>query len=207
MLEHVRRTIRVGRAEGRKNYLLAVACGRLVWELIEDERLRRGILWAEAFADDVDFPDDRSSVISTVHNAYQDVYKATGGGLYGRFSGEFSIALAVQRLTQNGPSFAAADFLVASTNETGLCRSGASLIRDVFGNPFRPVTADPTWLTQTILVLARQMYESCDFSPMPILADALQDEGCEEEAVLSHCRGDGPHVRGCFVIDLLLGKE
>src|SRR5262245_41205627 len=207
MLEHVRRTIRVGRAEGRKNYLLAVACGRLVWELIEDERLRRGILWAEAFADDVDFPDDRSSVISIVHNAYQDVYKATGGGMYGRFSGEFSIALAVQRLTQNGPSFAAADFLVASTDETGLRRSGASLIRDVFGNPFRPVALDPACLTSTVVSLTRQMYESRDFSLMPILADALQDAGCDNADILDHCRGGGVHVRGCWVVDLVLGKS
>jgi hypothetical protein len=51
------------------------------------------------------------------------------------------------------------------------------------------------------------MYDSRDFSVMPILADALQDAGCDNEDILSHCRGDGPHVRGCWVVDLVLGKE
>jgi len=51
------------------------------------------------------------------------------------------------------------------------------------------------------------MYEAREFSAMPILADALQDSGCDNEAVLTHCRGPGPHVRGCWVVDLVLGKE
>jgi hypothetical protein len=81
----------------------------------------------------------------------------------------------------------------------------SQLIRDIFGNPFRPVAADPTWLTSTVTALARQMYEARDFAAMPILADALQDAGCVHEDILGHCRGDGPHVRGCWVVDLLLG--
>ncbi|MDB5308836.1 MAG: hypothetical protein JWO38_3038 [Gemmataceae bacterium] len=80
------------------------------------------------------------------------------------------------------------------------------ILRCIFGNPFRPVTTDPSWLTSTVLSLARQMYESRDFSPMPILADALQDAGCDQPDILAHCRGDGPHVRGCWVVDLVLGK-
>jgi hypothetical protein len=78
--------------------------------------------------------------------------------------------------------------------------------RDIFGNPFRPVTFSPEWRTDTAVSLARQMYESRDFSAMPILADALQDAGCDSADILSHCRGDGPHVRGCWVVDLVLGK-
>src|SRR5262249_19324861 len=81
------------------------------------------------------------------------------------------------------------------------------MIWDVFGNPFRPVTLDPFWPTPTLVALARRMYESRDFSPMPILADALQDAGCDNDDILDHCRGDGPHVRGCWVVDMLLGKE
>jgi hypothetical protein len=81
------------------------------------------------------------------------------------------------------------------------------LLRDIFGNPFRPVTFSPAWRTDTALSLARQMYDSREFSAMPILADALQDAGCDSEDILNHCRGDGPHVRGCWVVDLVLGKE
>lgn len=81
------------------------------------------------------------------------------------------------------------------------------LVRDIFGNPFRPVTPNPAWLTPTVVSLARQMYDSRDFSPMPILADALQEAGCDNDDVLDHCRGEGPHARGCFVVGLILGKE
>jgi len=83
----------------------------------------------------------------------------------------------------------------------------AALVRDIFGNPFRPVTFSPDWRTSTALALAAQMYESRDFSAMPILADALQDAGCDNPDVLDHCRQPGQHVRGCWVVDLVLGKE
>jgi hypothetical protein len=81
------------------------------------------------------------------------------------------------------------------------------LIRDIFGNPFRPVTADPSWLTSTVAALARGIYADRAFDRLPILADALQDAGCDHADILDHCRGHGPHVRGCWVVDLLLGKE
>jgi hypothetical protein len=86
-------------------------------------------------------------------------------------------------------------------------RQVAAVVRDIFDNPFRPVTCAPAWRTDTVLALARQMYEARDFSAMPILADALQDAGCDSAAVLDHCRSEEPHVRGCWVVDLVLGKE
>jgi hypothetical protein len=85
--------------------------------------------------------------------------------------------------------------------------SAVALFREVFGNPFRPVTVSAEWRTETAVALARQMYDSRDFSAMPILADALQDAGCDSAEILDHCRGPGPHVRGCFVVDLVLGKS
>jgi hypothetical protein len=81
------------------------------------------------------------------------------------------------------------------------------IIRDVIGNPFRPVTFSQSWRTDTAVSLARMMYDARDFSAMPILADALQDAGCDNEDILDHCRGPGPHVQGCWVVDLVLGKE
>jgi len=88
-----------------------------------------------------------------------------------------------------------------------LQRRHAELIRDIFSNPFRPVTFDPAWQTSTVVALAQQMYESRDFSPMPILADALQDAGCANDDILGHCRGEGVHVRGCWVVDLVSAKQ
>jgi hypothetical protein len=81
------------------------------------------------------------------------------------------------------------------------------VLRDVLGNPFRPVTIDPAWLTSTVVALASGIYDERAFDRLPILADALQDAGCDSADILTHCRGDGPHVRGCWVVDLILGKE
>jgi hypothetical protein len=81
------------------------------------------------------------------------------------------------------------------------------LLHEVFGNPFRPVRIRPEWLTKDVILRAHLMYDSRDFSAMPILADALQDTGCDNADILDHCRGGGPHVRGCWVVDLVLGRE
>jgi hypothetical protein len=81
-----------------------------------------------------------------------------------------------------------------------------SVYREVAG-PTPAVAWDPGSRTSVAVQLAAQMYESRDFGAMPILADALQDAGCENDDILSHCRGDEPHVRGCWVVDLVLGKE
>ena len=83
----------------------------------------------------------------------------------------------------------------------------ADYLRDIFGTPFRVVAFSPAWRTETTVALARQIYEERDFPAMPILADALQDVGCDCEGVLGHCRGPNPHVRGCWVVDGLLQKE
>jgi hypothetical protein len=82
-----------------------------------------------------------------------------------------------------------------------------ALLRCIFGNPFRPATLDPGWRTSDVMLLAKGIYEERAFDRMPILADALQDAGCDTDDILTHCRGPGPHVRGCQVIDLVLGKQ
>jgi hypothetical protein len=85
--------------------------------------------------------------------------------------------------------------------------AAAGHLRDLFGNPFRPVAVDPSWLTPTVVALAAGIYADGAFDRLPILADALQAAGCDNADVLGHCRGPGPHVRGCWVTDLVLGKE
>ena len=83
-----------------------------------------------------------------------------------------------------------------------------AIVRDIFGNPFRLVTFSPEWRTDTAVSLARTMYESREFGAMPILADALQDADCDNDDILNHCRdATQVHVRGCWVTDLVLGKE
>ena len=83
----------------------------------------------------------------------------------------------------------------------------SDVIRDIFGNPFRPAIFSPEWRTDTAVTLARTMYDSREFGAMPILADALQDAGCDNADVLNHCRdANQVHVRGCWVVDGVLGK-
>lgn len=81
------------------------------------------------------------------------------------------------------------------------------LLRDIIGNPFRPINIEPSWRTFAVLALAKQAYESRDFTTAPILADALQDAGCDDATILGHLRSETQHVRGCFAVDALLGKE
>jgi hypothetical protein len=86
----------------------------------------------------------------------------------------------------------------------------AGLLRDIFGSLFRPAPLDPAWLTGRdglLVLMARRMYDSRDFTDMRILADVLEEAGCTDEQVLGHVRGPGPHVRGCWFLDVLLGKS
>jgi hypothetical protein len=81
-----------------------------------------------------------------------------------------------------------------------------ALLRDIVGNPYRPATLDPAWLTPKVTALATSIYNDRAFDRMPILADALEDAGCDNSHVLEHCRGPGLHCRGCWVVDLILDK-
>jgi hypothetical protein len=78
------------------------------------------------------------------------------------------------------------------------------LLWDVFEDSLRDVEFDPRWRTADVVGLARAIYDDRVFERLPLLADALMDAGCADEHVLSHCRSDGPHVRGCWVVDLVL---
>src|SRR5262249_37478082 len=92
-------------------------------------------------------------------------------------------------------------------NEEPEEREQAKLMRDIFGNPFRLIALDPTWQNSNVLALAQSVYDERAYDRMPILGDALEDAGCTNADILGHCRGPGPHVRGCWVVDLILGKK
>lgn len=88
----------------------------------------------------------------------------------------------------------------------GTDRMRVARLREIFGNPFRPITVNPSWLTSNVIALASGIYEEKAFDRMPILADALQDAGCDNTDILDHCRDpNAVHVRGCWVVDHLLG--
>jgi hypothetical protein len=89
-------------------------------------------------------------------------------------------------------------------------KAQADLLRELFGNPIHPMTINTTWLTQragTVRRLSEKIYNERRFADLPVLADALEEAGCDNPDTLDHCRGGGEHVRGCWVLDLVLGKE
>src|SRR5262249_19111447 len=86
----------------------------------------------------------------------------------------------------------------------------ARIVREVIGNPFRPTVISPVWLhaaNGVVVGLAQLFYEEGRFGELPFLADALQDAGCSDEALLGHLREPLGHVRGCWALDLLLRKD
>jgi hypothetical protein len=83
----------------------------------------------------------------------------------------------------------------------------AGLVRDVFGNPFKPSPFDAAWRTPQVMAIARTLYEEPRWEEMPVLADALEEAGCADERFLNHCRLPGVHAGGCWLLDLLLEKE
>lgn len=186
----------------RKSRLFACTCCRRIASLITLKAMQT-IEVAERFADGNATGDD----------LYEAHPKKAPSKTRADFSQTYAAAEAVccavaEKLdairVMQAQSWAAA----ASTDRHAEGAAQANLLRDIFGNPFRPMTLDPQWRESTVVALAQQMYESRDFSAMPILADALQDAGCDNDDILTHCRdANGVHVRGCWVVDLVLGKE
>jgi hypothetical protein len=93
----------------------------------------------------------------------------------------------------------------AKVAEEAELRAQAALVRDVFGHPFQSVAIDLAWLTPTVVQFAQRAYDDRASDRLPILADDLEEAGCTNTTILGHCRGPGPHVRGCWVVDLCLG--
>jgi hypothetical protein len=89
--------------------------------------------------------------------------------------------------------------------------TAASLVRDLFRPvTFAPATVSPAWLAWndgTVVKIAQAIYDERAFERLPVLADALEDAGCDNADIRRHCREPGEHVRGCWVVDLLLGKS
>jgi len=205
----------VSRSKAGKRKLRLAACGccRLVWSHLEDSRLRQAVEVAELFA-------DGNATATELEAAGTDadgtITKNSRGYTEDDPDAQLHTLVAMVVSATQPKAFSAAlgmtmfPFPLAGCHGTreeanALIRN---LLRDVFGNVFRKIEFDKRWRTDTVLSLARTMYESRDFSAMPILADALQDAGCDNDDILSHCRdAKQSHLRGCWVVDLVLGKE
>ena len=192
--ERILSFLQINDAGDRLLRLLACAGCRAVWQWLNDERSREAVEVAEKYADGQTTPEELRAAASRAHDAVVSFRDTTAN--------DFDVSSRAFYATQE-PINAAR--VVLTRCQT---RARCKLVREIFGNPFRPVVFSPEWRTDTAVTLARQMYDSREFSAMPILADALQDAGCDEPALLKHLRSTKQtHVRGCWALDLVLGKE
>jgi hypothetical protein len=195
MLDHLR-----GKVSPRKLRLFACACCRALDALMASPANRVAIETAERFAD------GRASreKLSAAQKACSPSVKSSPA----RANTKLFVLASAASACAYANDWLAATWCSLSVRNGGLrFPEQVTLLRDIIGNPFRPVSFTPMGRTTDAVRIARTMYQSRAFEDMPILADALEDAGCDNAELLAHCRGPGPHVRGCWVVDLLLGKE
>lgn len=197
MLDYLR-----GKTSERKFRLFSVACCRRIWHFLLDGRSKEMVEVVEQFADG--------------NNDQAAMEKASKAAWAARNTFPSRAARAACAASSNSweTAWAAGRVMKIHGGEMNWYaerQAQASLIRDLFGPiPFRPTRFDPRWLAwhgDLLVSMARQMYDSRDFTGMVVLADALEEAGCQDQDILSHCRAKGEHVRGCWVVDLLLGKS
>ena len=213
----------------RKQRLFATACCRRIGHLLTDERWWNGISVAELYADRrtarpalID-AGVKADIGRPARATYADILREQCGlavqwachtkhrryaaisAVHGASAAGYSAMPPAEPFVPPAYSRHHAQW---SATERAESAAQLALLFDVCNDPFRPPAAfSSAWRTDTAVALARQMYESREFGAMPILADALQDAGCDSADILDHCRGPDPHVRGCWVVDLVLGKE
>jgi hypothetical protein len=188
------------RATERKVRLFCVACCRHVLHLApagKRKTAETSLALAERYADGAGTRVERLKAQEKAGRSYSMVH-----------------ATMAARCTPSDAYYAArhaCDFASYGKNgvEESVTRAAqADLARDILGPlAFRPTTLEAAWLTPTVVQLAQGIYDDRAFDRLPILADALQDAGCDSDEVLGHCRGPGPHAKGCWVVDLVLGKS
>jgi len=217
MLELVR-----GKASDRKLRLFGVACCRRIWQLLSDARCRQAVEVAERYADAQASQEELETASDAACAVWDADMKQSSTGREKTDEPDDSFRHTASLAAYNAtvpvgwwgaaPAFVApyetAREVVPDSQVEGAAQ--CELIRDIFGNPFRLVFVLASWLAWnngTIFKLAQAIYDERAFDRLPILADALEDAGCDDAEILDHCRGPGPHVHGCWVLDLLLGKE
>lgn len=212
-----------GKGSERKIRLLHCACCRRVWSALEP-RSRYAVEVVEQFADGSVEIQLLQSAAAAAEQAWREdeigfPAPAATAALWRQeqnYSGtandveplEMAVSV-VQQLAFEG-NWVLSDGSRSNDSEAAgrdESRVQATMVRDLFGNPFDPVTLNPCWLTHTVVALAQTTYGDNTLDLLPVLADALEEAGCTHQEILRHCRNGGPHVRGCWVVDLLLAKE
>jgi hypothetical protein len=193
-----------GKASDRKLRLFACACCRRIWELLPSEASRRLVAAVEDHPNgSCDNPDLKAAIITASRRERQ--FSADPGYWAVKCLGRSYYKWDTVTATQCAMLRAA----VRKGDDSHAERAAqAVLFRDIFGNPFRPwVPFHPSWRTPAVLSLAQEAYDDRSFDYLPELARLLQVGGCEDTELLDHLRGPGPHLRGCWALDAVLGLK
>jgi hypothetical protein len=191
----------------RKVRLFYCACVRRVWDQLTDRRSRDAVEASELFADGLITPQRLLDARQGGHSAWYEIASRSLHSAEDRAAAAAFMCANEDLVYASGVLWSTAN---ASGNEVVEYSAQAALLREIVGNPFRPTTIPVVvlaWNIQTVSRIAHSIYEERAFSRFPVLADALEDAGCDNAEILAHCRGPGPHVRGCWVVDLILGKK
>jgi hypothetical protein len=193
----------------RKGRLFAVACCYRIWNRLTDERSRKAVETAALHAEGLATDHQLQAAEARASVAHADAYRLRGkAGACPEWAAQFAASLDAWFAATRASNFA---YVAAGdpVSEPGPEKKvQADLARCIFGPlPFRPVAPDPVWLAANVKQLAQGIYADRAFDRLPLLADALEEAGCTDADILAHCRGPSPHVRGCWVVDLILGKQ
>ena len=206
--------LRTQAPDERKLRLFACACCRRVWHLASSRRSLEAVDTVERYLDRLPGGERLPAAQAGAAAANREAPKHRPGArrfaqaarlvtLWGETPTVYRVGQVARRC---------AEAAVEAGNNLGAWgaerAAQAAILRDLF-SPFQAVTLDPAWLTRnggTVARMAAAIHESGDFGGVPVLADALDEAGCEDRTLLEHCRGPGPHVRGCWAVDLLLGR-
>jgi hypothetical protein len=201
------------KASERKLRLYTCAHCRLVWHWLIEERSRSAVEVAEHYADGLITEEDREVAFREACTASIAVRRCP----------EKSDTILRLRQPRDPDRLYRAAFFAAFAAGSGVGNITAQIRGDnahlvgkvtrsrllhcIFGNPFRPASIKPPWLTTNIILQAQSIYDGRSFNCLPSLANSLDENGCDNKDMLSHCRSLEPHVRGCWVVDLALGKN
>ena len=229
MLEFLRE-----RASERKLRLFSCACCRTVWDMLADERSRRGLEAAECHADNPGHLAEDDEVLERCFEAMADASGDSESAEFGHTKWHAATTSAhcillpfrwLDALDASRETRQAESCYLFETVHNGVAvpfpepeisdgSAHSALIRCIFGNPFCPITINPIWLTPPVASLAQSAYDErimplgeLDSDRFAVLSDALEEAGCDDTAILNHLRSPGPHVRGCWAVDLLTGRS
>jgi hypothetical protein len=207
----------VDEVSNRKVLLFQVACCRRIWHLAPAD-CRAVVELAESRADGEAAYEDVAAACDAKDDSYDLVREIVGKFDSWEPWGYWDEVVSKAAMAEGG----AASDQVSEPHKLGAFnlaygaaeKSQADLLRDLLGNPHHLPELDPSWLTPTVVNLASVAYQErslpsgeLDPARLSVLADALEDAGCTDPDLLGHLRSPGPHVRGCWALDLILGKE